>query len=349
MDETLPDETLLSLSSYWIQGRQGDIWRNIESHKDPLRAVRHLQLLIVNDQHDELRLILARASAITGEVEYSHMASFEGGGTRTPDDEEVRESLAQTRPWDPEHEAAPLPQTSLWQEEEQDGQDVQALLMDLKALHRKNAGEEIAGISLAGDETPLPLPEDDHGAAEETVPEPVQKPSTAGPLPAETAEETSFIPQPDRWTTKAPLRNPDLAPRQDPARERKPPPPLAAPRRRRKSRAALYGVLMAGAATLGLAIATAHPDQSARLTLELHDRFRLLLPEPPLTTLVRAGNLPGVQLALARGDDPNATDLEGIPLLMIAAERQDYRIMDSLIRAGADPHRRLSRGGQHPA
>ena len=347
MDEQQSDETLLSLSSYWIQGRQGEIWQNIECHRDPLRAVRHMQLLIINDRHDELRLILARASAVTGEVEYSHMASFEGGGAKTPDEGDFQDALDQTRPWDPDHAEAELPQMKLWPEEKNSGE--QAPLMDLRDLHRKNMRAEIAGISLAEEDLPLP----GEAAAPEGEPAAFGDPAADDqPFP-----EAEFIPQPDRWRSKPPLRHPDH-PRQpashqspqnaSPLQDSPAPTPAGAGRPpHRKGRArrfALYSGLVASAAALGLALAISHPDRSTRLVMDLNDRVQLMLPDPSLASLIRAGDLPAVQIALARGANPNMTDLDGMPVLMVAADRQAYPIMDSLIQAGADPHARLPDG-----
>ncbi|RED52223.1 ankyrin repeat domain-containing protein [Aestuariispira insulae] len=324
MDEYEPDDTLLNLSSYWIQGRQGQKWRNIESHKDPLRAVRHLQLLIINDQHDELRLIMARTSAITGEVEYSHMASFEGGGTRNPDAEELAEVLEQTRPWDPDHDTEPDAQIPLFEPESPAAEQVP--LLDMQDLHQRNVAPEKAGRSMGT----APRPE--WPMVAETPPDPPPAPRSL-----DEAYRTSFIPQQDRWRDKPPL-SPPFPPEISPAPER---------RARLKpswAKQLLAASLLFGIVAVGSAAIYAHPGQSKHLAMDLYDQIQLMLPNPALPSLIRAKDTDGVARALAQGADPNMRDWDGRPVMMIATDRQAYAILDLLLAAGADPHQRQPGG-----
>ena len=295
------DEDLLNLTTYWIQGSQDSVWANIESHDDPLRAIRHLQLLIIDDKHDELRLIMARMSPISGETEYSHMASFEGGNASEPDDADIASALEKTRPWDPDYESLEFPQMSFWQDEKEN--DRQGTLMDLGQLHQEN----LAGPDHAETEN-KPADEEMIGSAPIT------------PLPRRHRVETRRNPSSGR----------DLS--------------RTEPRPARKRVAPLFSGLLAGTATLALAFGLAEPETGKRMLAAAEHEVQLLMPSPSLAALIRENRLPDVQKALARGADPNSKDMLDKPMLVIAAERGAYRIMDSLYHAGADPHLALESG-----
>ena len=65
--------------TFWIQGRTGRYWQNLESLESDQTAIMRLGALISEDRYDELRLIQAQVSPISGETEYSDIVTVREG------------------------------------------------------------------------------------------------------------------------------------------------------------------------------------------------------------------------------------------------------------------------------
>lgn len=65
--------------TFWIQGRTGRYWQNLESLENDQTAIMRLGALISEDRYDELRLIQAQVSAITGETDYTNIVTIRDG------------------------------------------------------------------------------------------------------------------------------------------------------------------------------------------------------------------------------------------------------------------------------
>ncbi|MDJ0684706.1 MAG: ankyrin repeat domain-containing protein [Alphaproteobacteria bacterium] len=65
-------------TSYWIQARAGDHWRNLESLSDPQDAVSRIGDLVADGAYDELKLVEARLSPTTGRTDYNPLICIEG-------------------------------------------------------------------------------------------------------------------------------------------------------------------------------------------------------------------------------------------------------------------------------
>lgn len=65
--------------TFWIQGRTGRYWQNLESLDNDQTAIVRLGTLISEDRYDELRLVQAQVSAITGETDYTNIVTIRDG------------------------------------------------------------------------------------------------------------------------------------------------------------------------------------------------------------------------------------------------------------------------------
>jgi ankyrin repeat protein len=65
--------------TFWIQGRTGRYWQNLESLESDQTAIVRLGALISEDRYDELRLIQAEVSTISGETEYTNVVTIRDG------------------------------------------------------------------------------------------------------------------------------------------------------------------------------------------------------------------------------------------------------------------------------
>lgn len=65
--------------TFWIQGRTGRYWQNLESLESDQTAIVRLGALISEDRYDELRLIQAQVNAITGETDYTNIVTIRDG------------------------------------------------------------------------------------------------------------------------------------------------------------------------------------------------------------------------------------------------------------------------------
>lgn len=100
--------------SFWIQGRLGPHWRNLENLPDSQSAILRLGELVAADSHDELKLLEARISPITGRCEFRQILSIR--------DRKVLDHVDGAGPMDADlsrqaASAGDLPQMTLWEEE----------------------------------------------------------------------------------------------------------------------------------------------------------------------------------------------------------------------------------------
>lgn len=100
--------------SYWIQGRQGTVWSNLETADDVQAAIDRLGRLVASDRYDELRLVEARLSATDGRASYAELLIVRDGEVVDPSRADpVAPSLPRT---DPVH-----PELPLWRDGEAPG------------------------------------------------------------------------------------------------------------------------------------------------------------------------------------------------------------------------------------
>jgi len=82
---TLPDLFIRGMwgetveRTFWIQGRTGRYWQNLESLESDQTAIIRLGALISQDRYDELRLVQAQVSAITGDTTYTNIVTVRDG------------------------------------------------------------------------------------------------------------------------------------------------------------------------------------------------------------------------------------------------------------------------------
>lgn len=101
--------------TFWIQGRSGPYWQNLESHQDGQSAIGRLGLLVGDDRYDELRLIQADLSPITGKTSYVHIVTVRDGHVLEPASAE-RSPATAPHAVASEPEPAPEPQMHFWPE-----------------------------------------------------------------------------------------------------------------------------------------------------------------------------------------------------------------------------------------
>ena len=65
--------------TFWIQGRTGRYWQNLESLESDQTAIIRLGTLISQDRYDELRLVQAQVSTITGDTTYTNIVTVRDG------------------------------------------------------------------------------------------------------------------------------------------------------------------------------------------------------------------------------------------------------------------------------
>ncbi|MDF1750822.1 MAG: ankyrin repeat domain-containing protein [Alphaproteobacteria bacterium] len=65
--------------TFWIQGRTGRYWQNLESLESDQTAIIRLGALISQDRYDELRLVQAQVSTITGDTTYTNIVTVRDG------------------------------------------------------------------------------------------------------------------------------------------------------------------------------------------------------------------------------------------------------------------------------
>jgi len=70
--------------AYWIQGRQGSHWSNVETLTDVQTAIDRLGRLVAGNRYDELRLVEARISAISGKAVYTELLIVRDGEVMDP-------------------------------------------------------------------------------------------------------------------------------------------------------------------------------------------------------------------------------------------------------------------------
>lgn len=101
--------------TFWIQGRTGPYWQNLESQENGQAAIARLGMLVSDDRYDELRLIQADLSPITGKTSYTHIVTVRDGHVMEPGSVDKTPASA-PHPVANEPQPAPEPQMHFWPE-----------------------------------------------------------------------------------------------------------------------------------------------------------------------------------------------------------------------------------------
>lgn len=334
---------------FWIQGRTGVYWQNLEHDEDGQRAIARLGHLVGDGRYDELRLIQAEISPITGATDYLHIVTVRDGRVMAPNQDEY----ASQGPYsEAEDEAVPeeMPQLLLWPEAE----------------HPDDPARQHA------------LPLTDAGGADLSAPPAKPGPPTPGrggerrlqdgswdiggwrisdeahaalALAQQEADKTEAGESDGATPSGLAVEAEDAAVFGHRRRARPPRDGAAAPRRAgagRRGRAlrlpespgrrfALLSGVFAGAVALGLTIAATAPQKAADIYAAAILDVTRLAPQPSLEEAVAAGDLAALSRRLSSGADPNGRDREGVPLLLRAARGGNLQAVTLLLQAGADP------------
>lgn len=321
---------------YWIQGRSGVYWQNLECDPDGQTAIARLSELVGADRYDELRLIQAEISPITGASDYLHIVTVRDGQVLAPN----LDMYATNGP-DRTVEAAPdaMPQLLLWPEDAPAPGGSSAARQPRLPLD-EGASESAPGRS-AGAPAERRLDDGDWEVGGWRISDAAHAASTA-------PERGDAAPAPGDLTADPddapihPRRPRDRAGRVGGLRR------LSARAARFAAgdvaespggRIALMSGLFAGALAIGLSIAAVAPERAAQLYAAALQDVRAVAPKPGLSQAVAAGDLTAAMHRLSAGADPNAQDAEGAPLLLRAARGGNLQMVSLLLQAGADPTR----------
>lgn len=345
--------------TFWIQGRSGVYWQNLEDLEDGQAAIARLGVLVGDGRYDELRLIQADISPMTGATDYLHIVTVRDGQVLAPNSDE----FAARSPYD-EEEPPPeeMPQLLLWPDAEADESDRQHPLPLNEVLEDDPPaakGPPVPGARPA--ERRLDDGSWDVGgwrisdAAHAAIDAAEQQADRAAARSGETGDAPDAprkapgglaVGRDDahifarRAETRPAARGParrlmDRVGRRDKARPDKRAKGRAQPRPDR--RMALMSGVFAGAIAVGLAISAAAPDKAADLYAAALRDLSVLAPDLSLDEAVATGDIAALHGKLAAGANPNARDVEGTPLLLRAARGGNLQAVSLLLQAGADP------------
>ncbi|MEQ8602738.1 MAG: ankyrin repeat domain-containing protein [Marivibrio sp.] len=337
---------------FWIQGRTGVYWQNLEHDEDGQRAIARLGELVGDGRYDELRLIQAEISPITGASDYLHIVTVRDGRVLAPNQDE----FASRGPYaEAEAESAPeeMPQLLLWPEADDPDDPARQHALPLTdpaganlsapsakpgpptpgrgAERRLEDGSWDIGGWRISDEAHAALAAAREERAERDEGETATERASGG-LAVE-AEDAAVFGHRRAGGARAsrPRRNdPNAAPRRAGGARRLIP---ESPGRR----FALLSGVFAGAVALGLTLAASAPEKAAQLYAAAIMDVTRLAPQPSLEEAVAAGDLAAVSRRLSAGADPNGRDREGAPLLLRAARSGNLQTVTLLLQAGADP------------
>lgn len=338
--------------TFWIQGRSGVYWQNLEDIEDGQAAIARLGVLVGQGRYDELRLIQAEISPITGASSYQHIVTVRDGQVLTPSGAPFP-AAARARLDEGEPAPEQMPQLLLWPEAEEDEADRQHPLPLKEVLEertRRTKGPPVPDRRVPArrlddgswDVGGWRISEAAHAAIDEAedaeatrgAGDKVGKPGASG-LAVEREDARIFArrqrDEPTDDARKAGRRRGLLARvgrRRGRAEERA---------RRPDGRVALMSGVFAGAIAIGLAISAAAPDRAADLYAAALRDLRVLAPDLSLDEAVAAGDIAALHGRLAAGANPNARDTEGTPLLLRAARGGNLQAVSLLLQAGADP------------
>lgn len=311
MDETTYPESsgpvASATQSFWIQGRLGPHWRNLENLSDSQSAIQRLGELVAADSHDELKLLEARVSPITGRCEFRQILAIrdrkvlDHGDGAGPTDADLSRQAAS---------AGDLPQMTLWEEE---AETPQHELFPTEPMRSR------------------------------ATPPGADAPPTGSP--AESQAEFQTEPQTEALATALrPFADERRRETERPGRRLRPAAMDRSARGSTPRRVALLSGVLAGAFAAGLALASLDPQGSARLYASLTGDLPLLPNQHELATLLDSDNLGRLRQALLRGANPNQRTADGTPVLLLAANSGAPAAVSLLLQAGADPTATLSDG-----
>ncbi len=313
--------------SFWIQGRSGPHWQNLENIADSQAAILRLGDLVSQDRYDELKLLESRFSPITGETNYLHIVTIRDGQVLEKPDPgaPVQQDLGNDI-------VVPQGQMALWEPDD----DEEARQDDFwQSCEQTPETLETSDQPEVGQETTEPFLELSRDAVESE-----NKPDWDEDIQPKSAEN----PQEDAVSLLAGLakrRSERLAKKQVPNRRT----PTRAGQRQ-VSRGVLLSGALAGAFSVGLAIAAMNPQSASSIFEVLMHRptvSPVAAPQTPpvitidLATAVTSNNPQATRQALLAGADPNQRDTDGTPVLLKAARQGLPMTVSLLLQAGADP------------
>ena len=350
---------------FWIQGRTGVYWQNLEDHEDGQVAIARLGALVGDDRYDELRLIQAEISSITGATDYLHIVTVRDGQVLSPNGDEFAARAAYE-----EQEPPPerMPQLLLWPEHEEDEADQQHALPleeaepDAPAPQRGPPMPGSAGVQErrledgSWDVGGWRISDATHAAVEAAEQEATRrKAARAEGTRQRSAEAGLSIDAEDAAVFGRRMRDGGRADRSARPRGLAPGRLIrralsrarpASSEARPDRRVALMSGVFAGAIATGLALAAMAPDRAADIYAAALRDLSVLAPDLSLEEALAAGDVAQLHRKLAAGADPNARDAEGTPLLLRAARGGNLQAVTLLLQAGADPTRPANPDGR---
>ncbi len=401
--------------TFWIQGRSGPYWQNLESHEDGQSAIGRLGLLVGDDRYDELRLIQADLSPITGKTSYVHIVTVRDGQVLEPAAAERTPGSA-PHAVAASHEPGPEPQMHFWPEPHPDevqprlnlyapGPDGEPVPHPISQNSQARQMHPQAGYGHAATQGYAGQEYDQQGYGQQGYDQKgYEYEDTGAPRPSDqTPRSGAFHANPGQQTIggwRIPEQSAEAPRQQNEQRQeevRRPPAKKSRARRglsldpherqdgrgringapdggrrggrnrrglvargldrfrlsrnesdqgdgSRGSRAALLSGVFAGALAAGLALASLSPQTSARFYGDLVGDLGGFMPSASLVDAIEGGDLRAIRARLLEGADPNATDREGMPLLLRAARAGNLAALTLLLQAGADPTLPLGEG-----
>lgn len=316
-DIILSDNDSNKTRSFWIQGRSGPHWQNLENITESQAAILRLGELVSQDRYDELKLLESRFSPITGETDYLHVVTIRD-----------RQVIEQPDPGAPVQQeitnqiVIPENQMVLWGDDSEEAKDHQSDFWHIEET--KHEKTETASDEQAQKEPFLSRSADKSEFA-------------AGPLETEADTTEPDGPKENAISLLAGLaerRSQRQAARHTPGRQGRSSNP-----EKHMNRGVLLSGALAGAFSVGLVIAAMNPQSASSI-------FEALLQTDPATkststfnlaSAVTSDNPQSVRQALIAGADPNQRDSDGLPVLLKAARGGLPLSVDLLLQAGADP------------
>lgn len=348
--------------TFWIQGRTGRYWQNLESLENDQAVIVRLGALIGEDRYDELRLIQAKVSQITGQTVFKTIVMIKdgqvidsmlpqlqsglhsdlapgNGSAASSDTIQAGSDAPGSGLSDLEKTLANHPQLHFWETPKPENlqgklgldgetnwiQDTQAAIYEEEGAHPASR----ADMDLSGKTT------------DDVVEELVSSWKLPSSVATENADISASSKQIESGTT--PARDTDTGRRSrqvstDRRGSGKADRAAAAPKRRSPARrVALMSGVFAGALATGLAISAITPDFAGRFFTGVSGQINDVLPNRDLIAAIRDGDQQSIRARLAEGVDPNTVDALGNPALLLAAQSGNLAAVSLLLQAGADP------------
>ena len=322
-----PDNDSNKTRSFWIQGRSGPHWQNLENFVEAQGAILRLGELVSQDRYDELKLLEAHFYPITGQTDYLHIVTIrdrqviEQPETGAPVQQELSSQIV-----------IPEDQMVLWGEPDASKKEQQA---------------DFWQIDKAATDTEQTVSEPDTANTKEPY---LHRANTGGEIeserteskPQKTASESIRQNAAGLISGLADWRSQRKTDRKVPERRSRAP----GKQDRTVNRGVLLSGALAGAFAVGLVIAAMDPKSASSIAAAM---FQQGVPSDPAMTIdlasaVVSDNPQSVRQALIAGADPNQLDGNGIPVLLQAARHGLPLTVDLLLQAGADPAAPISDG-----